>query len=57
MIRCALLASAGSLEKLRVAIDHLKIDYRDVIMAGECISKDGEPTRVRNPIETIEDEA
>lgn len=57
LVRCALLASAGSLEKLRVAIEHLKIDYRDVIMAGEYISRDGEPTRVRNLNEPIEDEA
>jgi len=45
------------LERLRVEIEHLKIDYRDVIMAGEYISRDGEPVRVRNLNEPIEDEA
>jgi hypothetical protein len=57
LIRCALVASGGSLERLRAEIEHLKIDYRDVIMAGEYISRDGEPVRVRNLNEPIEDEA
>jgi hypothetical protein len=57
LIRCVLVASEGSLEKLRIQIEHLKIDYRDVIMAGEYISKDGKVVRVRNLNEPIEDEA
>jgi len=57
LIRCALVASRGSLDRLRVEIEHLKIDYRDVIMAGEYITKDGEHVRVRDLNEPIEDEA
>lgn len=57
LIRCALVASEASLEKLRGEIEHLKIDYRDVILAGEYVSKDGEFVRVRNLNEPIEDEA
>jgi hypothetical protein len=57
LIRCALIASAASLEKLRTEIEHLKIDYRDVILAGEYASKDGELIRVRNLNEPFEDES
>lgn len=57
LIRCALIASEASLEKLRVEIEHLKIDWRDVILAGECVSRDGEFVRIRNLNEPIEDEA
>lgn len=57
LIRCALVASEASLERLRVEIEHLKIDYRDVIMAGEYASRDGEPVSVRNLNEPIEDGA
>jgi hypothetical protein len=56
LIRCALVASRGSLDRLRVEIEHLKIDYRDVIMAGEYMTKDGEPVRVLDLNEPIEDE-
>jgi hypothetical protein len=48
LIRCALVASAGSLEKLRSEIDHLKIDYRDVILGAEYVSKGGKFERVRD---------
>jgi hypothetical protein len=50
------MASGASLERLRIEIEHLKIDYRDVIMAGEYVSKDGEVVKVRNLNEPIEDE-
>jgi hypothetical protein len=57
LIRCALIASGASLEKLRVEIEHLKIDWRDVILAGEYVSRDGEFIRVRNLNEPIREEA
>jgi hypothetical protein len=57
LIRCALVASGGSLERLRVEIEHLEVDYRDVILAGEYVSKDGAFARVRNLNEPIEDDA
>jgi hypothetical protein len=57
LIRCALIASGGSLEKLRGEIELLKIDYRDVIMAAEYASRSGKLVRVRNLNEPIVDEA
>jgi hypothetical protein len=48
LIRCAVVASGGSLERLRTYIDLLKIDWRDVIVAGEYASRDGKLVRVRN---------
>lgn len=57
LIRCALVASEGSLDKLRVEIEHLKIDWRDVILAGEYVSRDGEFVRVRNLNEPLEGKA
>ena len=57
LIRCAVLASGASLERLRIEIEHLRIDYRDVIMAGEYVSKGGQAVRVRDLNQPIEDEA
>jgi hypothetical protein len=57
LIRCALVACDGSLESLRGELEHLTVDYRDVIVAGEYVAKDGELVRVRDLNEPIEDEA
>ena len=57
LIRCALVASGGSIEKLRGHIEHLKIDYRDVILAGEYRWSGDSVIRVRNLNKPIEDEA
>jgi len=57
LIRCALVASEGSLQKLRGEIERLKIDYRDVIVSGEYVPRAGELVRVRNLDEPIEDDA
>ena len=57
LIRCAVVASAGSLEKLRYFVEMLKIDYRDVIMAGEYTSSLSDPVRVRDLNGQIPDEA
>jgi hypothetical protein len=46
--RCALVASKGSLEKLQYYVDLLKVDYRDVIVAGEYEVVRGKLARVRN---------
>ncbi|MFZ2956260.1 MAG: hypothetical protein WA705_05170 [Candidatus Ozemobacteraceae bacterium] len=46
--RCAVIASSGSLKLLIYYIDLLKIDYRDVIVAGEYGPRDGDLVRVRN---------
>lgn len=47
-LRCALVASQGSLAKLKYYVDLLAIDYRDVIVAGEYEIKAGELFRVRD---------
>lgn len=35
LLRCAAISSQGSLRRLEEAIQHLKVDWRDVIMAAE----------------------
>jgi hypothetical protein len=35
LLRCAVVASEGSLARLKTLVDLLKVDWRDVIMAGE----------------------
>ena len=46
--RCALVASRGSLERLRYYVKLLEVDSRDVIVAGEYESVAGELVRVRD---------
>jgi hypothetical protein len=55
LIRCAAVASAGSLEKLRDWVELLKIDYRDVIMAGEYTPSLDNPVRIRDLNQVIQD--
>ena len=57
LLRCAAVASGGSIERLRVEIETLKRDYRDVIVEGEYIPKGRELVKVRNLNEPIPDEA
>jgi len=56
LIRCAAVGSAGSLEKLRYLVELLKIDYRDVIMAGEYTASLDNPVRVRDLNQVIRDD-
>ena len=48
LLRCALLAAQGSIEKLRHYVKLLEVDFRDVIVAGEYESTSGELVRVRD---------
>jgi hypothetical protein len=48
LLRCALVASAGSLEKLRYFVELIAIDYRDVIVAGEYDVQNGNLVHVRH---------
>jgi hypothetical protein len=48
LLRCAAQASRGDVAKLRYYVDLLKIDYRDVIVAGEYGVEGGDLVRVRN---------
>lgn len=56
LVRCAAVASGGSLERLRMEIETLKHDYRDVIVEGEYEPKDGKLVRLRDLNDPIEAE-
>jgi hypothetical protein len=57
LLRCAVVASGGSVERLRMEVETLKHDYRDVIIEGEYVPRGGELVRIRNLNEPIPDEA
>jgi hypothetical protein len=48
LMRCALFAAAGSLERLKHFVQLLRIDCRDVIVAGEYEQRGSELVRVRD---------
>jgi hypothetical protein len=48
LLRCAAVASGGSLERLRMEVETLKRDYRDVIVEGEYAPRDGKLVRLRD---------
>jgi hypothetical protein len=48
LMRCALIASSGSLERLRAQVTQMKVDWRDVIVAGEYVSEGGDLKQVRD---------
>ena len=48
LLRCAAVASGGSLARLRMEIETLKHDYRDVIVEGEYIPDGLKLIRVRD---------
>jgi hypothetical protein len=57
LLRCAAVASAGSLERLRMEVQSLKRDYRDVIVEGEYVPNGRALVKVRDLNEPIPDEA
>jgi hypothetical protein len=57
LLRCAAVASGGSIERLRMEIETLKHDYRDVIVEGEYVPREGKLVKVRNLNEPIPDDA
>jgi len=57
LLRCAAVASGGSIDRLRMEIETLKRDYRDVIVEGEYLPKGHELVKVRNLNEPIPDDA
>ena len=57
LLRCAAVASGGSIERLRMEIETLKHDYRDVIVEGEYVPIEGKLVRIRNLGEPIPDDA
>jgi hypothetical protein len=57
LIRCAAVASGGSIERLRAQVEELMVDWRDVIVAGEYDSSAGDLSRVRDLNNPIADDA
>jgi hypothetical protein len=56
LVRCALVASRGTVAGLREQLEQLKRDYRDVIMEAEYVPSPGELVRVRNLNDPIGDD-
>ena len=56
LLRCAAVASGGSLDRLRMEIETLRRDYRDVIVEGEYVPNGLESVRVRDLHQPIPDE-
>jgi hypothetical protein len=56
LLRCAAVASGGSLDRLRMEIETLKHDYRDVIVEGEYLPDGLRLIRVRDLNHPIADE-
>jgi hypothetical protein len=48
LIRCAALASTGNLDRLKNLVQLLRIDWRDVIVAGEYEERAGVLVQVRD---------
>jgi hypothetical protein len=57
LLRCASIASGGSIDRLRMQIETLKRDYRDVIVEGEYVPVGAQLIRVRNFNQPIPDDA
>jgi hypothetical protein len=56
LLRCTAVASGGSLARLRMEVETLKHDFRDVIVEGEYIPQGAGLMKVRNLNEPIPDE-
>lgn len=57
LLRCAAVASGGSLARLTMEVESLKRDYRDVIVEGEYVPTQGlELAKVRDLTKPIPDE-
>ena len=48
LARCAAVGSQGNLERLRLLVAELRIDWRDVIMGGEYEMRDGKTVQVHD---------
>jgi len=57
LLRCAAVASGGSMARLAMEVESLKRDYRDVIVEGEYVPTQGlEVVKVRDLTKPISDE-
>jgi len=57
LVRCAAVASRGSLQRLTHYVEMLKQDWRDVIVAGEYALGAKPDTRLRDLTQPIGDDA
>jgi hypothetical protein len=57
LLRCAAIASGGSMDRLRMEIETLERDFRDVVVEGEYAPVGPELVRVRNLDLPIPDDA
>lgn len=55
LLRCALVNSRGDLDKLRIEVEHMALDYRDVILEAEYEKRRGEYVRVRDLNEPLDE--
>jgi hypothetical protein len=56
LLRCVVVASDGSIDRLRMEIETLKRDYRDVIVEGEYLPVGRELVKVRDLNQPISDD-
>ena len=56
LLRCTAVASGGSMERLRMEIETLKHDWRDVIVEGEYVPQGLRLVRVRDLNQPISDD-
>lgn len=56
LMRCALLASGGTVAGLRRQLHQLTRDYRDVIVEGEYVPRAGKLVRIRDLNDSIPDD-
>jgi hypothetical protein len=56
LLRCAAVASGGSIERLRMEVETLKHDYRDVIVEAEYVPQGQKLVKVRNLTDPIPDD-
>src|SRR5262245_29849762 len=57
LVRCAAVASGGSMGRLRTEVEWLKQDWRDVIVEGEYVPRAGKLVRALDLNEPIPDDA
>jgi hypothetical protein len=56
LLRCAVVASFGSVERLRMEVESLRRDFRDVIVEGEYVPVGVKLVKVRDLNQPIADD-
>ena len=57
LLRCALISSNGTLERLRYQLNGVAHDYREIILDGEYTRKKGEWVQIRDLSQPFADDA